>query len=102
MSEITYDDKVDLNVESTIANINKVTANDMNEIKSVVNENVENVGDISTLTTTDKTSVVNAINELNAPEKWVSVSATNPNDGRRVWFSKSKNLFDKLKLLIKL
>ena len=98
MSEITYDDKVDLNVESTIANINKVTANDMNEIKSVVNENVENVGDISTLTTTDKTSVVNAINELNAPEKWVSVSATNPNDGRRVWFSKSKNLFDNSKI----
>lgn len=33
------------------------------------------------------------INELNAPEKWVSVGATAPTDGRRVWFKKSKNLF---------
>ena len=103
MSEqITYDDKVDLVVATNTANINKVTANDMNEIKSVVNANADtlvttnsNIGTLSNLTTTDKTSVVNAINELNAPEKWVNVGATNSNDGRRVWFSKSRNVFDK-------
>ena len=94
MSEITYDDKVDLQVATNIANINKVTASDMNEIKNVVNGNAEEVGDITSLTTTDKTSVVNAINELNAPEKWVSVGATAPTDGTRVWFEKGKNLFD--------
>lgn len=94
MSEITYDDKVDLQVATNIANINKVTASDMNEIKNVVNDNAENVGDITTLTTTDKTSVVNAVNEINAPEKWVSVGTTAPTDGRRVWFAKGKNLFD--------
>ena len=95
MSEITYDDKVDLQVATNIANINKVTASDMNEIKNVVNGNAEEVGDITSLTTTDKTSVVNAVNELNAPEKWVSVGATAPTDGTRVWFAKGKNLFDK-------
>lgn len=95
MSEITYDDKVDLQVATNIANINKVTASDMNEIKNVVNGNADEVGDITSLTTTDKTSVVNAVNELNAPEKWVSVGATAPTDGRRVWFEKGKNLFNK-------
>lgn len=94
MSEITYDDKVDLQVATNIANINKVTASDMNEIKNVVNGNAEEVGDITSLTTTDKTSVVNAVNELNAPEKWVSVGTTAPTDGRRVWFKKGKNLIN--------
>ena len=92
MSEITYDDKVDLQVATNIANINKVTASDMNEIKNVVNGNADEVGDITSLTTTDKTNVVNAVNELNAPEKWVSVGATAPTDGRRVWFEYSRNI----------
>lgn len=98
MSEITYDDKVDLQVATNIANINKVTASDMNEIKNVVNNNAEEVGDITSLTTTDKTNVVNAVNELNTPEKWVSVGATAPTDGRRVWFKYSKNILDQSKL----
>lgn len=92
MSKITYDNKVDLQIASNIANINKVTASDMNEIKNVVNNNAEEVGDITSLTTTDKTNVVNAVNELNAPEKWVSVGTTAPTDGRRVWFEKSRNI----------
>lgn len=94
MSEITYDDKVDLQVATNIANINKVTASDMNEIKNVVNNNAEEVGDITSLTTTDKTNVVNAVNELNTPKKWVSVGATAPTDGTRVWFAKGKNLYN--------
>lgn len=96
MSEITYDDKVDLQVATNIANINKVTASDMNEIKSVVNGNADDVGDITSLTTTNKTSVVNAVNELNAPEKWVSVGTIAPTDGRRVWFKNSRNLIEPL------
>ena len=98
MSKITYDNKVDLNVDNTIANINKVSASDMNEIKNVVNGNddiLAGMGNIENLTTTDKSSVVNAINELNAPEKWVAVGKTAPTDGRRVWFAKSANLFNK-------
>lgn len=62
--QITYEDKADLIVDTTIDDIFKVSASDMNQIKSAVNGNAEDVGDISTLTTTDKTSVVNAINEL--------------------------------------
>lgn len=89
--QITYEDKVDLQVATNIANINKVTASDMNEIKSVVNGNADEVGDITTLTTTDKTSVVDAVNELNAPEKWVSVGTTAPTDGRKVWFKTIDN-----------
>ena len=36
---ITYDDKVALNENPSVAEINKVTDNNMNEIKSVVNNN---------------------------------------------------------------
>ena len=39
---ITYDDKVALYENADIANINKVTAGDMNEIKKSVNGIVEN------------------------------------------------------------
>jgi hypothetical protein len=39
MAMINYADKVALNTNSTIADINKCNAADMNEIKSVVNEN---------------------------------------------------------------
>lgn len=94
--QITYDDKTDLIVDTTIDNMFKVTASDMNEIKSVVNTNAEEIGDTTSLTTTDKTNVVNAINELNVPEKWVSVGTTAPTDGRRVWFKNSRNLIEPL------
>ena len=60
--------------------------------------NATDVGNISNLTTTDKTSVVNAVNELNAPQKWVSVGATASTNGERVWFRKSKNVFDNTKI----
>lgn len=75
MSEITYDDKIDLNVESTIANINKVTASDMNEIKSVVNANA------------------NTLDEINVPSNWIEVGTTAPTD-KKVWFKANKNIFD--------
>ena len=64
MAQITYADKVALNTNSQIADINKTTASDMNEIKSVVNENDDNVGNLSNLNTTNKSSLVGAINEL--------------------------------------
>lgn len=36
-NQITYNDKVDLNTASDIADINKVTASDMNQIKNAIN-----------------------------------------------------------------
>lgn len=50
-AQITYADKSAMNVNSTIPDINKVNASDMNEIKSVVNENY--------------TEFLNAINDKN-------------------------------------
>lgn len=41
MAKITYDDKSYLNLNGNIPNVNKVTDNDMNEIKSVVNTNYD-------------------------------------------------------------
>ena len=40
---ITYTNKVDLYTDSSIADINKVKASDMNEIKSVVNNNANEI-----------------------------------------------------------
>lgn len=63
MSKITYTNKVTLNDYPDIANINKCTADDLNEIKTVVNANDDNVGNLADLDTSDTSSVVDAINE---------------------------------------
>ena len=68
MAKITYSNKSTLNPQPSVADVNKVTSGDMNEIKSVVNTNYEEVGNITNLNTTDKTSIVNAINELKGGE----------------------------------
>lgn len=61
---ITYEDKVALNENADIADVNKVTAGDMNEIKQVVNEQSTNIGDLSNLTTPNKDNLVGAINSI--------------------------------------
>lgn len=42
MAKITYENKVALNVNSDIADVNKCNATDLNEIKEVVNTNDDN------------------------------------------------------------
>lgn len=63
ITKITYTDKQQLNANASIADVNKVKATDMNEIKTVANNNADNIGDLTTLNTTNKTSLVSAINE---------------------------------------
>ena len=48
MSKITYTNKVAINENAEIPNINKVTDNDMNEIKAVVNNNDDELITINT------------------------------------------------------
>ena len=69
---ITYDDKIRLKSQN-VSEKYKVTAGDMNEIKSVVNTNVE------------------LVDEINKPENWVLVGAEEPTDGRKVWFKTIDN-----------
>lgn len=64
ISTITYTDKQQLNANGSVADINKVKATDMNEIKNVVNTNANLQGDLTSLNTTDKTSIVSALNEV--------------------------------------
>ena len=64
MSKITYTDKVALNINDNIADVNKCNASDLNEIKEVVNENDDIVGDLVQLNTTNKDNLVGAINEV--------------------------------------
>lgn len=81
MAMITYDNKSTLNEQPSVANVNKVTSGDMNEIKQVVNTNYGEVGDITNLHTTNKTSVVNAINELKDAE----IYSTNEVKTNKTW-----------------
>ena len=62
INTITYSDKSDINTTAT-PTTNKITADDMNEIKSVVNSNANLTGDISTLSPS-ATDVVSAINSI--------------------------------------
>lgn len=71
MAKITYNDKVALITNPDIANENKVTDNDMNEIKQVVNEN-------------DDKFLTNGLNVSNEID-----------EDYRVNLLHSKNLFDK-------
>lgn len=65
MSMITFADKVTLDPQPSVARENKVTDDDINEIKSVINNKV---GDVDNLDTTSNT-IVGAINENNASIK---------------------------------
>ena len=62
--KITYEDKESKLIDESVPNKNKVRAEDMNEIKNVVNSLDTSIGDISNLKTIDKSNLVNAINEV--------------------------------------
>lgn len=69
MAKITYENKVALNVNSDIPDVNKCNASDLNEIKDVVNTNDDNMGLLSNLNTTNKSNLVEALNETNTNSK---------------------------------
>ena len=84
MAKITYEDKVALNVNSDIADVNKCNATDLNEIKNVVNTNDDNttnnsnaIGNLSNLNTTNKNNLVSAINEVNNNDVLKGTYSTN-------------------------
>lgn len=64
MAKITYVNKETIIPQPSVPVKNKVTSDDMNEIKQVVNTNDDNMGDLSNLNTTDKSNLVGAINEV--------------------------------------
>lgn len=63
IAKITYANKVNINTNSNVADINKVIDSDMNEIKTVVNTNADNLGDVANLVSAS--NVVDAINNTN-------------------------------------
>jgi hypothetical protein len=83
MAQITYTNKETLNSQPSIADKNKVTSSDMNEIKSVVNTNYGEVGDITNLKTDNKQNLVNSINELKERE----VYSTSEVKTNKVWIN---------------
>ena len=79
MSMITFADKVTLNPQPSVARENKVIDDDMNEIKSVINNKV---GDVDNLDTTSNT-IVGAINELKNGE----IYSTTETKTNKVWIN---------------
>lgn len=65
MQTLTYTSKTPLYVNVDIPDANKCTADDMNDIKTVVNANATECGNASSLNTSSKTSLVVGINEVN-------------------------------------
>lgn len=63
MAKINFVNKVAVNENTNIPDVNKCKASDLNEIKEVVNQNDDNVGNPAYLNTTSK-NVVGAINEV--------------------------------------
>lgn len=89
---ITYTDKVALNENPSVAEINKVTDDNMNEIKSVVNNNASETSTNTTNITTNTTKITNlqtySTSETNTGKTWIDgkpiyrkvFSFTTPND----------------------
>lgn len=69
MAQITYANKVALNENPEIANINKVTDDDMNEIKQVVNDNYNNTIQITNTEPTDSDNKI-----------WIDTSSLSQSD----------------------
>ena len=73
---ITYTDKVALNENPNVAEINKVTDDNMNEIKSVVNNNAAETSTNTTNITTNTTKITNlqkySTNETNTGQIWIN------------------------------
>lgn len=96
LTKITYDNKVSLNPQPSVANVNKCTDSDLNEIKSVVNAtidqvdtNTENIENNSTYSTSEiqigtwvdgkplYRQVFNITNPSSSNTDYVSVSSLN-------------------------
>ena len=71
---ITYDDKVALNENPSVAEINKVTDNNMNEIKSVVNNNASEPS-------TNTTNITTNTNDITSLKKLVPTTLYNNSSG---------------------
>ncbi len=72
MAKINFTNKVAVNENTSIPDVNKCKASDLNEIKEVVNQNDDNVGNPTNLNTTSK-NVVGAINELDGKIKKIKL-----------------------------
>ena len=73
MAHISYTNKVALNENPEIANINKVTDDDMNEIKQVVNDNYNNTIQIGTTQPTDSDNKI-WINPNDIPSTFTEIT----------------------------
>ena len=87
MAKITYTNKVTLNPQPSIADENKVTSGDMNEIKSVVNGLIVN----SYSTGNENTYSSNYLNnnQTNAKILWTNPNPTNAFNSQDVTLSSS-------------
>lgn len=68
MATITYNDKTALTIDTSIADENKVTASDLNEIKNVVNTNASTLDSNVTQTATNTTNLTNLLNIFSGSE----------------------------------
>lgn len=74
---VEFQDKINLNTNPQVPEINKVVDSNMNELKDVANTNANNIGDLESLKATNKESLVNAINSSLNPVFLGEANGTN-------------------------
>lgn len=74
---VEFQDKINLNTNPQIPEINKVVDSNMNDLKDVANTNANNIGDLESLKATNKETLVNAINSSLNPVFLGEASGTN-------------------------
>ena len=94
--KITWADKESLVTDPTIAEKNKVTDNNMNEIKSAVNNNADQLDETIVIgdenITNNSRGVINESETLPYINSEIAIGSTNPYN-QRTWFKQGKNLF---------
>ena len=95
--KITWADKESLVTDPTIAEKNKVTDNNMNEIKNAVNNNADQLDETIVIgdenITSNSRGVINESEYIPYINSEIAIGSTNPYN-QRTWFKQGKNLFN--------
>ena len=75
MAKIQYTDKQNIRTNASVPEINKVTDQDMNEIKNVVNENADDLENTKELIPTKVSQLENDSGFINRADEYLSIAS---------------------------
>ena len=72
IKKLTYEDKVSIQNDESVAVVHKVTDTDMNEVKEVVNNNADELISLQADNTTNKSDISNIKSEQTSQNEYIS------------------------------